>query len=58
MVRKICDKCMGNGYRRIWKDQHEKEKVTIQCVKCQSAGEVEDEDFNYDYSGIIHNKLQ
>ena len=58
MVRKICDKCMGNGYRRIWKDQHEKEKITIQCVKCQSAGEVEYEDFSYDYSGLIHNKLQ
>ena len=34
MVRKICDKCMGNGYRRIWKDQYEKEKITIQCAKC------------------------
>ena len=26
MVRKICDACMGNGYRRIWKDQTEREK--------------------------------
>ena len=54
MVRKICDACMGNGYRRIWKDSSEKEKITIQCAKCDSAGEVEDEDFNYDYSGIDH----
>tara|TARA_Y100000289_G_scaffold65661_1_gene79771 strand:+ start:50 stop:286 length:237 start_codon:yes stop_codon:yes gene_type:complete len=58
MVRKICDKCMGNGYRRIWKDQHEREKITIQCAKCESAGEIEDEDFSYDYSGLDHNKLQ
>jgi len=25
---------------------------------CESAGEVEDEDFSYDYSGINHDKLQ
>jgi hypothetical protein len=58
MVRKICDGCAGNGYRRIWKDQHEREKITIQCSKCKSSGEIEDEDFNYDYSGVDHNKLQ
>ena len=58
MVRKICDACAGNGYRRIWKDQHEREKITIQCAVCESAGEVEDEDFTYDYSGIDHDKLQ
>ena len=56
-MRKICDACMGNGYRRIWKDQHQKEKVTIQCAVCESAGEVEDEDFNYDYSGLDIDKL-
>ena len=47
MARKICDRCMGNGYRRIWKDQHEKEKITIQCTKCESAGEI-DEEPSYD----------
>ena len=49
---------MGNGYRRIWKDQSEREKITIQCAKCESAGEIEDEDFNYDYSGLNIDKLQ
>tara|TARA_R110002020_G_scaffold234531_3_gene446598 strand:- start:358 stop:507 length:150 start_codon:yes stop_codon:yes gene_type:complete len=49
---------MGNGYRRIWKDQSEKEKITIQCAKCESVGEIEDENFNYDYSGIDVDKLQ
>ena len=58
MVRKICDVCMGNGYRRIWKDTSETEKITIQCAVCDSAGEEEDEDFSYDYSGIDHDKLQ
>ena len=57
-MRKICEACMGNGFRRIWKDQHEREKVTVQCAVCDSAGEVEDEDFTYDYSGINHDKLQ
>ena len=37
MVSKICDQCMGNGYRRIWKDTSEKEKITIQCARCESA---------------------
>jgi hypothetical protein len=42
---------MGNGYRRIWKDQTESEKITIQCMKCESAGEI-DEEPSYDYSGV------
>ena len=57
-MRKICEACMGNGFRRIWSDQHEKEKITIQCAVCDSAGEVEDADVNYDYSGIDTDKLQ
>jgi len=57
-MRKICDVCMGNGYRRIWKDTSETEKITIQCAVCESAGEVEDEDFSYDYSGLDYDKLQ
>ena len=57
-MRKICEACMGNGFRRLWKDQHEREKVTVQCAVCDSAGEVEDEDFSYDYSGVNIDKLQ
>ena len=57
MVRKICDKCMGNGYRRIWKDQYEKEKITIQCAKCSSAGGI-DEEPSYDDNGFGTDKLQ
>ena len=57
-MRKICEACMGTGFRRIWSDQHEKEKITIQCAVCDSAGEVEDEDFSYDYSGVNIDKLQ
>ncbi len=57
-MRKICNACMGNGYRRIWKDTTETKKITIQCAACNSAGEVEDEDFSYDYSGFNVDKLQ
>ena len=37
----ICPRCDGNGYRQIFKDADEKEKITIQCAKCKSEGEVE-----------------
>ena len=57
MVRKICESCLGNGYRRIWKDTTETKKITIQCTKCESTGEI-DEEPSYDYSGIDHDKLQ
>ena len=30
-MRKICDACMGNGYRRIWKDSSEKENNYTMC---------------------------
>jgi len=53
----ICEYCSGNGYRRIWKDQTESEKITIQCAKCKSAGEI-DEEPNYDSNGFGTNKLQ
>ena len=57
-MRKICGACIGNGYRRIWEDTTETKKITIQCAACNSAGEVEDEDFSYDYSGLDTDKLQ
>ena len=44
----ICPDCMGNGYRRIWKDQHEKEKITIQCQRCNSTGELPDDVVRYE----------
>jgi hypothetical protein len=40
-MKVICKYCNGNGYRRIWEDQSEKNKVTIQCSVCESKGEIE-----------------
>lgn len=37
----VCPRCDGNGYRRIFKDQSEREKITVQCAKCKSAGEID-----------------
>ena len=33
-MRKICDACMGNGYRRIWKDTSETERIRVDCTMC------------------------
>ena len=40
-IKEICPDCQGNGYRRIWKDTSEQEKITIQCSTCDSEGELE-----------------
>ena len=45
--KNICPKCTGNGYRTIWKDADQKEKVTIQCSYCGSEGEISNEDEIY-----------
>lgn len=37
----ICPRCDGNGYRQIFKDADKKEKITIQCAKCNSEGEID-----------------
>jgi len=37
----VCPKCMGNGYRMIYKDASWKEKIPIDCTYCDSQGEVE-----------------
>jgi hypothetical protein len=37
----ICSDCNGNGYRMIWKDNNEKEKIAIDCNACNNQGEIE-----------------
>jgi DnaJ-class molecular chaperone len=36
----ICPKCKGNGYRRIWKDTSETQKIEIDCAACNNQGEI------------------
>lgn len=45
-MKVICEYCGGNGYRRIWKDTSETEKITIQCAACESQGEIEKKEKN------------
>ena len=37
----ICPACMGNGYRKSYKDQSSNLKVVIDCEACDNQGEVE-----------------
>jgi hypothetical protein len=36
----ICNDCKGNGYRMIWKDVDQKEKIAIDCNTCNNQGEI------------------
>ena len=56
-MRKICDAWAVMDIEEFGKILQKKKKITIQCAKCNSAGELEDEDFNYDYSGLDIDKL-
>ena len=57
--KKICPRCFGNGYIRIPNEAVgiPKEVVT-QCTMCDSQGELDYEEPNFDYSGINTDKLQ
>ena len=36
----ICNDCNGNGYRVIFKDVDQKEKIAIDCNTCNNQGEI------------------
>lgn len=36
----ICNDCNGNGYRVIFKDADQKEKIAIDCNTCNNQGEI------------------
>ena len=42
----VCPACMGNGYRKIFKDQSSNLKVVIDCKACDNQGEVENDTKN------------
>ena len=42
----ICPACMGNGYRKIFKDASSKLKVVIDCEACDNQGEIENDEKN------------
>ena len=56
-TKKICPRCMGNGYFRVMESPQFRRDVIVQCPMCNSEGEI-DENPSYDYSGVDLNKLQ
>ena len=42
----ICPACMGNGYRKIFKDTTSKLRVVIDCKACDNQGEIENDEKN------------
>ena len=41
-----CPACMGNGYRKIFKDSSSNLRVVIDCKACDNQGEVENDTKN------------
>ena len=46
LTKLVCLACMGNGYRKIFKDQSSNLKVVIDCEACDNQGEVENDTKN------------
>ena len=42
----ICPACVGNGYRKIFKDQTSNLRVVIDCEACDNQGEIENDEKN------------
>ena len=42
----ICPACLGNGYRKIFKDSTSNIKVVIDCEACNNQGEIENDTKN------------
>ncbi len=58
-TKKICPRCLGNGYIKIPNISVENRKTTIaQCTMCESQGEVSYEDYSLYGAISIPIKLQ
>ena len=40
----ICPACLGNGYRKIFKDSTSKLRVVIDCEACDNQGEIKNDE--------------
>ena len=43
--KKICPNCKGNGFVKVKKTQNPANDTVMQCVICNSKGEVHDKEF-------------
>ena len=46
LTKLVCPACMGNGYRKIFKDSSSNLRVVISCEACDNQGEIENETKN------------
>ena len=53
----ICPACMGNGYRKIFKDATSKLRVVIDCEACDNQGEIKNDEKNICAMRYINNML-
>ena len=40
----VCPACIGNGYRKIFKDSSSNLKVVIDCEACNNQGEIKNDE--------------
>ena len=53
----ICPACMGNGYRKIFKNATSKLRVVIDCEACDNQGEIKNDEKNIFAMRYINNVL-
>ena len=53
----ICPACMGNGYRKIFKDTTSKLRVVIDCEACDNQGEIKNDEKNIFAMRYLHYML-
>jgi hypothetical protein len=53
----ICPACMGNGYRKIFKDASSKKTIEIDCEACDNQGEIKNDEKNIFAMRYLNNML-
>ena len=44
--KKICPNCQGNGFVKVYRAANPANDTVMQCVTCNSKGEVHDKEFD------------
>ena len=60
--QKICPNCQGNGFVKVYKAANPANDTVMQCVTCNSKGEIQDKEFdeyfdNYPLLKSLQSKL-
>ena len=57
LTKLICPACMGNGYRKIFKDSSSNLRVVIDCEACDNQGEIKNDEKNIFAMRYLNNML-